>query len=198
MQKGNPGEFRALAGVDYSKVLDRQVGDKRFEREKPGAACSSSSSSVAKPGASSSTYDAFQRLAAGIDGRTLAEKIADPNRPTWEQYKQDNEDKLNMVGGDVKKMAEYRSQLDREREERLRLGRHFKSDSQSSVDDNDTDSSHDSLQKKSKKRKRDKKDKKSSKKSKKDKKSSSSKKHKKSKSDNHNHNHNNSSSGSEN
>jgi len=182
MHKGNPGEFRALAGVDYSKVLDRQVGDKRFEREKPGAA-STSSSSAAKPGASSSTYDAFQRLAAGIDGRTLAEKIADPNRPTWEQYKQDNEDKLNMVGGDVKKMAEYRQQLDREREERLRLGRHFKSDSQSSADDSDSDSSEES-HKKSKKRKRDsKKDKKSSKKSKKDKKSH--KKHKKDKSGSH-------------
>lgn len=181
MHKGNSGEFRPLVGVDYSKVLDRQVGDKRFEREKPGAAFTSSSSS-AKPVAFSSTYDAFQRLAIGIDGRTLAEKIADPNRPTWEQYKQDNGDKLNMIGADVKKMAEYRQQLDREREERLRLGRHFKSDSHSEVEESDSDTSQNS-QKKSKKRKREKKEKKTSKKSKKEQKSH--KKHKKSKGESH-------------
>lgn len=35
---------------------------------------------------------------------------------------QDNEDKLDNVGGELKKMAQYRAQLDREREERLRGG----------------------------------------------------------------------------
>lgn len=113
--------FPRLAGVKYDEVLDRQVGDRRFEREKAYKenplslqAPSSGKSSM------SSTFDAFQRLAAGLEGRTLAQKIADPNRPTWEQYKKDNEDKLDMVGSEVKKMVEYRVELDRERERRLK------------------------------------------------------------------------------
>eukprot|EP01040_Poterioochromonas_malhamensis_P021400 gene21400-25813_t len=46
-----------LTGIDYTKVMDRQVGDRRFERERQGAAAVTS-----KP--VSSTFDAFQRLAA--------------------------------------------------------------------------------------------------------------------------------------
>ena len=56
----------------------------------------------------SSTFDALVRMEAGVDGRTLAEKMADTNRPSWEQYKKDNEDKLDLVSGEAKKMAEYR------------------------------------------------------------------------------------------
>jgi hypothetical protein len=51
-----------------------------------------------------------------LESRTLAEKIADPNRPTWEEYKKVNEDKLDLVGGEMRKMIEYRAELDRERE----------------------------------------------------------------------------------
>jgi type IV secretory pathway VirB10-like protein len=113
-------------GVDYSAVSDRRQEDPRFEREKAkaGPLNSSSSSSTATgaagPGGKmSSTFDAFHRMAAGLDARTLAEKISDPNRPTWEQYKKDNEDKLDLKGVDERKMAEYRAQLDRDREARL-------------------------------------------------------------------------------
>jgi len=109
--------LKKSGGVDLSKVADRQMGDRRFEREKAYAA-----SAAAGGGASSSTYDALKRMAAGLDGRTLAEKISDPNRPTWEQYKKDNEDKLDIAGAEERKMIEYRAQLDRERESKLSLG----------------------------------------------------------------------------
>lgn len=41
--------------------------------------------------ASSATFDAFIRMAAGKEGRTLAEKMNDSNRPTWDEYKKKNE-----------------------------------------------------------------------------------------------------------
>jgi hypothetical protein len=106
--------FPRLAGVNYDSIMDRQVGDKRFEREK------AYKESNTKPSAVSSTFDAFQRMAAGLEGRKIADKIADPNRPTWEQYKKDNEEKLDMVGSEVRKMVEYRAELDKERERRLK------------------------------------------------------------------------------
>lgn len=83
----------------------------------------------------SNTYDALIRLAAGLEPRTLSDKINDPNRPSWEKYKKDNEDKLNNTTGDLKKMAEYRAELDREREKRL-SGK--KNVSDSSSDNSDT------------------------------------------------------------
>ncbi len=102
-----------LAGVDYNAVSDKPFEDKRFQREKQTV--------VAAPtGTMSSTFDAFQRMAAGLEGRKIADKISDPNRPTWEQYKKENEDKLDMVGSDVRKMVEYRAELDRERERKLK------------------------------------------------------------------------------
>jgi len=82
----------------------------------------------------SNTYDAFIRLAAGLEPRTLSDKINDPNRPTWEKYKKDNEDKLSNTTGDLKKMAEYRAELDREREKRL-SGRKNVSDTSSDRSD---------------------------------------------------------------
>ena len=85
----------------------------------------------------SSTFDAFQRMAAGLEGRTIADKLADPNRPTWEQYKKENEDKLDLVGVEVRNMVEYRSQLDKERERRLLTA---KSQSQSRKDSAISDS----------------------------------------------------------
>jgi hypothetical protein len=71
------------------------------------------------PQATSSTFDAFQRMAAGKEARTIADKLADTNRPTWEQYKNENEDKLDLHGMEVRKMVEYRRELDRERERKL-------------------------------------------------------------------------------
>ncbi len=85
----------------------------------------------------SSTFDAFQRMAAGLEGRTIADKLADPNRPTWEQYKKENEDKLDLVGVEVRNMVEYRAQLDKERERRLLTA---KSQSQSRKDSAISDS----------------------------------------------------------
>lgn len=65
----------------------------------------------------SAQMDAVMRLMTGQESRTIADKISDSNRPTWDQYKKDNEDKLNITGLDQKKMEEYRLQLDKEREE---------------------------------------------------------------------------------
>lgn len=174
------GDSKKKSLVDYSAISDRQVGDRRFERERAFKA------GDVKPAAVSSTFDAFQRMAAGLEGRSIADKIADPNRPTWEQYKKENEEKLDMVGSDVRKMVEYRAQLDKEREERLQRGtNHGKkskaiSDSDdSSSDSSDSESSDDGSKDKRKhkkdKRKRDKKSKKH--KDRKDKKSKKKRKH---------------------
>jgi hypothetical protein len=54
----------------------------------------------------SSQMEAVVRLISGREERTIAEKLADSNRPTWEQYKKDNQDKLNLDGLDQKKMEE--------------------------------------------------------------------------------------------
>jgi hypothetical protein len=75
---------------------------------------------------------AVMRVMAGQGERTIAEKLADANRPTWEQYKKDNEDKLNISGLDQKKMEEYRKQLDAERDTRLNRGLNHKEDKKSS------------------------------------------------------------------
>ena len=148
------------SGVDYTAVVDRQVGDKRFERERAhkinlqqkGVA----TLKEATP-AVSATFDAFQRMAAGKEGRKIADKISDPNRPTWEQYKKENEEKLDMVGAEVRKMVEYRAELDRERESRLqnRLNRGKKSKAISdSESDSDSDDSDDHKRKDKKKHKK--------------------------------------------
>lgn len=61
--------------VNYDAIVDRQVGDKRFERERRHKL--SVHDNEAQPAAAmSSTFDAFQRMAAGLEGRTLADKIA--------------------------------------------------------------------------------------------------------------------------
>jgi len=65
----------------------------------------------------------------------------DPNRITWEQYKKENEEKLDLVGDDVRKMVEYRAQLDRDREERLRNGAKRSSGAVESSDDDSSDHS---------------------------------------------------------
>lgn len=151
-----------LTGVKYDVVTDREIVDKRFERER-------SNVEVKAPAAVSSTFDAFQRMAAGLDSRTIADKIANPNRPTWEQYKKENEDKLDLVGTDVRKMVEYRAELDRERDKLLKQQRRqptVTSDDSDAEEENSDSSSR--KKKKSKKHKKEKKSKKSKKKHKKD------------------------------
>ena len=49
---------------------------------------------MAKKPPTSSQMEAVHRLMAGKEERSIAEKFADPNRPTWDQYKQENKDKL--------------------------------------------------------------------------------------------------------
>ncbi|KAG5177938.1 hypothetical protein JKP88DRAFT_350533 [Tribonema minus] len=130
------------SGVDYSKVSDRHVDDKRFERElehkknleaapyaigKGEAGAGGDQASRTKTlllhAAPSAAYDAFIRMQAGLGERTIADKINDPNRITWDHFKKVNADKLDLVGNDLKKMVEYRKQLDREREGRLAASR---------------------------------------------------------------------------
>lgn len=77
----------------------------------------------------SSQMEAVMRVMTGQQERTIAQKLADSNRPTWEQYKKDNHDKLNLEGVDTKKMAEYRAQLDKDRDRRLARGTTHKSKS---------------------------------------------------------------------
>ena len=124
------------SGVDYSKVADRHVDDERFERQKqtagsnPSAAVDSApADSGATPAAQpkvSSQMAAVMRLMAGMEERTIAQKLADSNRPTWEQYKKDNEDKLDLVGADMKKMEAYRKELDEQRDKLLTRGTNHK------------------------------------------------------------------------
>ena len=119
--------------IDYSKVADRHVDDNRFEKHRqasstpsaadagPPAASTAASASSAQSKVSSQMA-AVMRIMAGKEERTIAEKLADSNRPTWEQYKKDNEDKLDLVGLDQKKMEAYRKELDEQRDMLLTRG----------------------------------------------------------------------------
>jgi superfamily II DNA/RNA helicase len=186
---GGTGASRP-GGVNFGVLADRQVGDHRHEREKSLAGAPSSENA-----ATSAAFAAFTRMAAGVEGRRLEDKMSDPNRPTWEQYKKENEDKLLMVGGDMKKMAEYRAQLDRERERKMNQGslmmkksNHAISDDEDEDEDDednrsnsdDDDSSDDDSGDRKKSKHKSKKSKSKKEKSKKHKKEKSSK-HKKSK-----------------
>ena len=108
--------------MNYNVVSDRVVQGSRFEREREYKNKEKSSGGVTapKPAAVSSTFDAFRRMATGKEGRSLADKISDTNRPTWEQYKKENEEKLDMTGVDQKKMIQYRKELDANRDALLK------------------------------------------------------------------------------
>jgi hypothetical protein len=122
-------------------------------------------------GQSSSTMDALNRMAAGLGSRTIADNINNPNRPTWEQYKKENEDKLKISGQGERDMAEYRKQLDLERDRKLaRRGQTNRPNTWASDSDGDVDVYHDNhvndndSSKDSKTRKREKKERKKEKK----------------------------------
>lgn len=105
------------SGINYSKVADRHVDDKRFEKHRQGSSVLSTADVAAGASAAaqpkvSSQMTAVMRLMAGKEERTISEKLADSNRPTWEQYKKDNEDKLDIAGVDQKKMDAYRKVSD--------------------------------------------------------------------------------------
>jgi hypothetical protein len=120
------------SGVNYSKVTDRHVDDDRYEKHRNSsteAAMSNEPTDASKNEAKvSAQMAAVMRVMAGQGERTIAEKLADSNRPTWEQYKKDNEDKLNIAGLDQKKMEEYRKQLDEQREKLLTRGTNHRKD----------------------------------------------------------------------
>lgn len=142
--------------VDYSKITDRHVDDARYEKQRQqGVATSSSPSSMVAvpPTKMSSQMQAVVRLMTGKEERTIAEKIADSNRPTWDQYKKDNQDKFEFAGLDKKKMEEYRRELDKEREKILSRGVNRASKKKESSDSSDTSDSDDTRSKKKNKHK---------------------------------------------
>lgn len=142
--------------VDYSKITDRHVDDARYEKQRQqGAATSSSPSSMVAvpPAKMSSQMQAVVRLMTGKEERTIAEKIADSNRPTWDQYKKDNQDKFEFAGLDQKKMEEYRRELDKEREKILSRGVNRASKKKESSDSSDASDSDDTRSKKKNKHK---------------------------------------------
>lgn len=106
----------------------------------------------------SSQMEAVMRLMTGKEERTIAQKLADPNRPTWEQYKKDNQDKLDIVGAEEKKMQAYRKELDEEREQRLARGTNHgafsKKKKRKKRSDSDSDEERQSKKKRKKHKKR--------------------------------------------
>ena len=89
------------AGVNYAQVADRHLDDQRFEREKAFADKMNKDIAEGKMAdeestGQSATFDAFMRMQTGQAERTITDKINDKNRPTWDQYKKDNEDKLDL------------------------------------------------------------------------------------------------------
>ena len=154
------------SGVNYSQVADRHLDDKRFERERAfqeqvnkdiaeGRAGDSAEGASGQP---SATYDAFMRMATGQGERTIADKLNDKNRPTWEQYKKENEDKLDLKGAELKKMQQYRAELDAVREAELQRrevakGPKVKTDAAIS-DDDESDADDDRKAKKERKKKK--------------------------------------------
>jgi hypothetical protein len=107
--------------VDYSKIVDRPVQDERFESRAPQPKGGPAAAKAAAVPAvkMSAQMDAVVRLMTGQSERTLADKLADANRPTWEEYKKDNHDKLNLDEGGRKEMEEYRRELDAQRDRLL-------------------------------------------------------------------------------
>ncbi|CAM9221104.1 unnamed protein product [Pylaiella littoralis] len=107
--------------------LQRHMDDKRFERELKHKEVlqkqADEGASKESEQAPSATYDAFMRMQTGQETRTIADKINDPNRVSWEQFRKDNADKLDIPGADRRKMVEYRAQLDKERDSALAKGR---------------------------------------------------------------------------
>jgi hypothetical protein len=173
--------------VDYSKVSERpshpSVASNPTASMAPANAPTTTTAAATAPAAPaekmSSQMQAVVRLMTGQAERTIQEKLADSNRPTWEQYKKDNHDKLNLEGVDQKEMEEYRKSLDTEREGRLARGTNHKDKKKkkkrrqddSSSGDSDDDDSDDSRRRrrKHKKHKKEKKHKRSKKESRREK-----------------------------
>ena len=184
----------ATANVAYDLVSTRHMDDQRFERahkqkareEKEPALTDPQEGTAQGPmGSISGTIDTIVRMEAGLSTRTIADKLKDPNRPTWEAYKKDKADQLDMGTKDIKDMIKYRKELDSVREENLAKGVNRKPATQA-IQDSDEEESHvgptfpsEDSQKSKKSKKEKKKDKKKDKKKKDKKKKDKKKKDKK-------------------
>jgi len=154
--------FSKGVGVKYETVHNRHVDDNRFERElefkkKLQEDSKKMEESTDGPKQPSATYDAFMRMATGKQERTIADKIADSNRPTWEEYKVEHEDKLDMAGAELKKMVEYRKELDANREKMLREAEARRDERKQEVLDKQEESDDSASDSRPKKRKKDRK-----------------------------------------
>lgn len=143
--------FKSSSGVNYNQISDRHIEDERFQRQRAlreGTAAPTPVAVAPKSAQPSATMDAVMRMLTGKEERTIADRISDPNRPTWEQYKKENADKLDLNDKGEKEMREYRKKLDAAREKafgkrrsssKSKKKKRSKSDS-SSGSDNDSDS----------------------------------------------------------
>ncbi|GMF19560.1 unnamed protein product [Phytophthora lilii] len=111
---------RLTSGAVLTLHVHQQFADLAQAREfiKTFVRGQGKSAVVAAP--QSATMDAFMRMVTGKEERTIADRISDPNRPTWEQYKKENADKLDLNGNGEKEMKEYRKKLDAAREKVMR------------------------------------------------------------------------------
>ena len=133
----------AGAGVNYELLSSRPVDDRVEQaQEQP---------------VRSSTYDALLRLSAGLPERTIADKLSDPNRPTWETWAAENAHRLE--GADEKTMRSYRRELDEHREAALEQRRKKRKKDDSSDDDDNKKKKKKKKHKKQKKKHSKKKDK---------------------------------------
>ena len=131
------------------------AGPPKDDTKQNAATAAGGAQGVPAPAQRSAAFDAVLRMQLGQDCRTINDKINDSNRPTWDQYKKDNEDRLNLTGADQKKMMAYRAELDAERARKL--ARASKTHASLRDGSDGDDASADSDDRKKRKRKREKK-----------------------------------------
>ncbi|CEG42272.1 uncharacterized protein PHALS_12561 [Plasmopara halstedii] len=102
-----------------SRIDDHRLEHQRLKRKASAAPATKVHDGIKIMASQSATMDAFIRIMTGKEERTIADRISDPNRPTWEQYKKENLDKLDLSGDEEKKMKEYRKKLDAVRDKKL-------------------------------------------------------------------------------
>lgn len=133
------------SGINYNLISDKVIEPNRYIREKDYKSkdVNINNNNAMKSNNVSATFDAFRRLTTSQESRKISDLIADPNRITWEQYKKDNEDKLDLNGIDQKKMIEYRKQLDENRDKLLKQKNIGKSAAISDSEENNESESSD-------------------------------------------------------
>jgi hypothetical protein len=124
----------------------------------PSASAAAAATTPAPAMMNTANMQAVVRLMTGVgQERTIAEKFCDSNRPSWEQYKRDNADKLNLDGVDQREMEKYRQELDAQRDGILaRNKQHHKKRREDDDSDHSDDSGSDdrNARKRRKKKKR--------------------------------------------